>query len=97
MTPVRQLVYGINSFKSGNLDVSVDDRGNDEFSELNRCFNAMAANTNQLIANIKEQEVQKRDLEIRALQAQINPHFLANALNMVSYVASLKKKQILSR
>lgn len=92
MTPVRQLVYGINSFKNGNLDVSVDDRGNDEFSELNRCFNAMAANTNQLIADIKEQEVQKRDLEIRALQAQINPHFLANALNMVSYVASLKKE-----
>jgi two-component system sensor histidine kinase YesM len=93
MTPVRQLVHGINSFKNGNLEISVDDNGSDELSELNRDFNEMIVNTNQLIANIKENEKQKRDLEIRALQAQINPHFFANALNMVSYVASLKKEE----
>ncbi len=92
LTPVRQLIFGINSFKNGKLDTSVDDRGNDEFSELNQCFNEMASNTQQLINDIKEKEVQKRELEIRALQAQINPHFLANTLNTVSYIASLKKE-----
>lgn len=92
LTPVRQLVYGMNSFKNGKLDISVNDYGNDEFSELNRCFNEMATNTKQLIKNIKENEIQKRELEIRALQAQINPHFLANMLNTISYLASLKKE-----
>lgn len=92
LTPVRQLVYGINSFKNGKLDISINDYGNDEFSELNQYFNEMATNTKQLIKNIKDDEMQKRELEIRALQAQINPHFLANMLNTVSYLASLKKE-----
>ena len=97
LTPVRQLIFGINSFKNGKLDVSIDDRGNDEFSELNQCFNEMATETKQLIRNIKENEMQKRELEIRALQAQINPHFLANTLNTVSYIASLKKETSIVR
>ena len=37
-------------------------------------------------------ERQKRKLEIQALQAQINPHFLANTLNTVSFIAKLKKE-----
>jgi len=92
VTPIRQLVYGINSFKNGELDISIDDTNNDEFSELNRCFNAMTTEIKRLIQDIKRQERQKKELEIRALQAQINPHFLSNVLNTVSYIASLKKE-----
>jgi two-component system, sensor histidine kinase YesM len=92
MTPVNQLVFGIKSFKNGQMDITINDSGNDEISELNQRFNEMAANTRLLIENIKENELQKRELEIRALQAQINPHFMANALNTVTYIASLKKQ-----
>lgn len=87
MIPIRQLVDGINSFKNGELDISIDDPNNDEFSELNRCFNEMTTEINRLIQDIKRQERQKKELEIRALQAQINPHFLSNILNTVSYIA----------
>lgn len=90
--PIRQLVDGINSFKNGELDISIDDPNNDEFSELNRCFNEMTTEINRLIQDIKRQERQKKELEIRALQAQINPHFLPNILNTVSYIASIKKE-----
>lgn len=92
MIPIRQLVDGINSFKNGELDISIDDPNNDEFSELNRCFNEMTTEINRLIQDIKRQERQKKELEIRALQAQINPHFLSNILNTVSYIASIKKE-----
>ncbi|NMA66997.1 MAG: sensor histidine kinase [Clostridiaceae bacterium] len=97
LNPTRQLIYGIDSFKNGRLDILIDDSGNDEFSELNQRFNEMAINTKQLINDIKEKEIQKRELEIRALQAQINPHFLANTLNTVSYLASLKKENHIVR
>lgn len=92
VTPIRQLVYGINSFKNGALDISIDDTNNDEFSELNRCFNEMTTEIKRLIQDIKKQERQKKELEIRALQAQVNPHFLSNVLNTVSYIASIKKE-----
>lgn len=92
VTPIRQLVYGINSFKNGKLDISIEDTNNDEFSELNGCFNEMTTEIKRLIQDIKRQERQKKELEIRALQAQVNPHFLSNVLNTVSYIASLKKE-----
>ncbi|NLG90016.1 MAG: sensor histidine kinase [Clostridiaceae bacterium] len=92
VTPIRQLVHGINSFKNGELDISIEDKNNDEFSELNRCFNEMTTEIKRLIQDIKRQETQKKELEIRALQAQINPHFLSNVLNTVSYIASVKKE-----
>ena len=92
VTPIRQLVDGINSFKNGALDISIDDEGNDEFSELNGSFNEMTSEITRLIQDIKRQERQKKELEIRALQAQINPHFLSNVLNTVSYIASIKKE-----
>ncbi|HEY8420443.1 MAG TPA: histidine kinase [Thermoclostridium sp.] len=47
----------------------------------------MTTEINRLIQDIKRQERQKKELEIRALQAQINPHFLSNILNTVSYIA----------
>jgi len=92
VTPIRQLVHGINSFKNGEMDIFIEDENNDEFSELNRCFNEMTTEIKRLIHDIKAQERQKKELEIRALQAQINPHFLSNILNTVSYIASLKKE-----
>ena len=36
------------------------------------------------------------DLEIQALQAQINPHFIANTLNLIANIASVKNEQELS-
>jgi len=92
VTPIRQLVHGINSFKNGELDISIDDKHNDEFSELNNSFNEMTTEIKRLIQDIKNQERQKKELEIRALQAQVNPHFLSNVLNTVSYIASIKKE-----
>lgn len=42
---------------------------------------------------VKNDEKQKRKLEIQALQAQINPHFLANTLNTAAYIARMKREE----
>ena len=42
---------------------------------------------------IRGDEKEKRKLEIQALQAQINPHFLSNTLNTVSYIAKMKREE----
>ena len=42
--------------------------------------------------DIREGERQKRTLEIQALQAQINPHFIANTLNLIANIASVNNE-----
>ncbi len=93
VNPIKKLVKGMNRFTNGKFDIKIEEMGRDELTELTICFNNMIVEIKSLINNIKANEMQKRELEIRALQAQINPHFLANTLNTVSYMASLKKER----
>ena len=65
----------------GDLKVLVNDTYEDEIGVISDNFDSMLKRVNELIEKTKLQEVEKRDLEIRMLQAQINPHFLFNTLN----------------
>lgn len=86
------MITGIKSFENGDFSSKFEEDGNDELTILARQFNKMAEEITQLLDNIKMNERQKRKLEIQALQAQINPHFLANTLNTVSFIAKLKNE-----
>lgn len=91
--PLNQVVEGLEQFEKGNLSVVLDEAGADEITELSTQFNRMAKEINSLLERVKGDEKQKRKLEIQALQAQINPHFLANTLNTVSYIARMKQEE----
>ena len=54
-------------------------------------FNKMSASIIESIEQIKTMENDKRDLEIKSLKAQINPHFLYNTLNVIKYMALIIK------
>lgn len=92
ISPINKMITGIKSFEKGDFSLKLVEDGNDELTILTRQFNKMAEEITQLLDNIKMNERQKRKLEIQALQAQINPHFLANTLNTVSFIAKLKKE-----
>ncbi|NLU25719.1 MAG: histidine kinase, partial [Hungateiclostridium thermocellum] len=63
------------------LDSTVLDNNNDEVAEVAKNYNAMLVELKNLIEEVKNKEIQKRKAEFKALQAQINPHFLTNTLN----------------
>jgi two-component system sensor histidine kinase YesM len=65
-------------------------RGNDEIAYLSEAFNDMVLRINTLIDEVYEQKLRRNQQELRALQAQINPHFLYNTLETISWMARAK-------
>jgi len=88
--PLRALIRSMNSTKSGNLSVPIDDASRDEIAEVTSNYNAMLEDLKMLLEDVKNKERQKRKAELKALQAQINPHFLSNTLNTAKWLAGVQ-------
>ncbi|MDV3426382.1 MAG: histidine kinase, partial [Bacillota bacterium] len=91
--PLKKLVQSMKLAKGGNLSVNIKDESKDEIGEVTRNFNVMVYEIKNLMENVKSKEQQKRDAEFKALQAQINPHFLSNTLNTVKWLANIQKAE----
>lgn len=89
--PIKVLEVSMNEAEKGNFDIKVDIGSSDEIGELSKAFNIMIVKIKELmLQNVHEQE-QKRKSELKALQAQINPHFLYNTLDSIIWMAEGKK------
>jgi sensor histidine kinase YesM len=71
-------------------DVIVNER-EDEIGILHDSFGVMIDRNKKLIAKEYQSKIEKREAQIRALQAQINPHFMYNTLQVIGGMA-LKKE-----
>ena len=91
--PLKKLVKAMNEAKKGNLSVNITDTGGDEIGEVTGNFNMMLNDIRILMDNVKNKEKQKRNAELKALQAQISPHFLSNTLNTVKWLAGVQKAE----
>jgi two-component system, sensor histidine kinase YesM len=78
--PIEKLVSSIRGAQRGDFSRGIDHAQNDEFSLLVSEYNRMLARIDSLVH-------EKTDAELAALQAQINPHFLYNALDTVNWMA----------
>lgn len=86
----------IRKVQKGNLDVRVPDCGNDEIGELGQQINKMLGRITQLMENSIKSEVLAKDSEIRALQNQINAHFIYNVLESIKMMAEVDEKYEIS-
>jgi two-component system sensor histidine kinase YesM len=84
---LKKLAKRMKSVEAGNFDVTMSIRGNDEISELTRVFNGMVESTRNLINEVYISKIEKKEAELRALQEQINPHFLYNTLSSINWLA----------
>jgi two-component system sensor histidine kinase YesM len=89
--PIKKLHSVTTTITKNDLQVLVSGDNANEIAELGMSFNIMIAKIREMLdAEIREQEELKKS-EFRALQAQINPHFLYNTLDTIVWMAEAKK------
>lgn len=95
--PIKQLTKYMDQVQNGNLQVDIKSTGNDEIGVLTNRFREMMHTINNLILREYRLELSSKTNQLRALQAQINPHFMNNTLQIIGTLAlELKVPQIYS-
>lgn len=76
---------------NGNFEHNREIETMDEIGEIGKAINQMSIQMEELLHFRINSEKEKKDLEIRMLQAQINPHFLYNTLDSIKWIAVIQK------
>lgn len=83
-SPLKNLSLQMKRFSTGSFDAEASVEGNDEIAYLSRHFNKMVEKTNELINERYKMKIVEKNAVLKALEAEINPHFLYNALQAIS-------------
>ncbi|CAH1056252.1 sensor histidine kinase [Paenibacillus pseudetheri] len=81
---IEKLNTKMKMVEDGDLTVVVSTNSKDEIGQLTDRFGSMLKQINQLISEVYQTKVTQKSAELKALQAQINPHFLYNSLSLIN-------------
>lgn len=95
--PVREITDYMEKIANDHFDVRFTDVSEDEFGRIKGGFNRMIDHITELMDQISRQEAEKRDIEIKVLQAQITPHFLYNTLNIIRWRAVMAGNAVVGK
>ncbi|WP_299090797.1 sensor histidine kinase [uncultured Metabacillus sp.] len=98
--PIENLVSAMNHVQEGDFKVADSfkpSQDQDEVGILHRNFFHMIERINELINENYEKQLLIKDTEFKALQSQINPHFLYNTLESINWLAKINKQQQISK
>ncbi|OLS35603.1 hypothetical protein BTR25_19285 [Bacillus sp. MRMR6] len=87
---IHKLREAMVKVEKGNFAERVTINSNDELGELGKGFNHMINEIERLVTEVYKTSLREKEAEIRALQSQMNPHFLYNTLESINMLAITK-------
>lgn len=88
--PIQYLINNISSNSiEKNLNIEIQYEKNDEIGQLVNSYNNMKSRINDLININYKNKIEQKELELRQLQNQINPHFIYNTLESIHMMAEI--------
>lgn len=85
--PIECLRQNIKMIENGTLEVTITSHSQDEIGDLIHGFGKMVGQIKHLIDEVYVAKIHQKEYEMKALQAQINPHFLYNSLSLINWRA----------
>ncbi|MGN0365914.1 MAG: sensor histidine kinase [Suilimivivens sp.] len=95
--PVGEVTEKLKRVQEGDFETKLPDYSNKEFYEISNGFNTMTTEINHLIKEVYEKQLLLKELELKFLQSQLNPHFTFNVLNAIALQAKLDGNEKISR
>ena len=91
--PISRLCEVTKLAGQGDFTVRAQKGGDDELAVLNSSFNQMIEHLGNLVEDIRVEQLNLRAMELKLMQAQINPHFLYNTLDAIIWLAEAGEKE----
>ena len=94
---LEKLTENMEQVENGNINVWISSDSDDEIGELIRSFEKMIGKIQFLIQEVYQNQITLKEFEMKALQAQINPHFLYNSLSVINWKALAANEKEISK
>ncbi len=92
--PIQNICAFMQKVETGDLSLRVYETGSIEIEKLSRQLNKMIEKISHLLEEMYQEQIFKRKMALKMLHAQINPHFLYNTLDSISWMVETGRREV---